>query len=147
MRSARTPGLRSLGRDEDGSTIVEFALLAPVLIGFLIGIFQVGISMQAYNAMRSVTSDTARYAVVEYQKKNEVTNAALETYAETLGTGTRYNLRSNFDASISNATNQRVSGAIEKTMTVTYTPPSVLPMLHFTSYQMSFSRPIFVIDE
>ena len=138
---------RRISRDEGGSTIVEFALLAPVIIGLLFGIFQVGLSMQSYNAMRSVTSDTARYAVVEYQKKNEVTNAALKTYAEDLGKGSRYNLQSNFTATVVDAGTQRVAGATEKTMTVTYTPPAVMPLIPWTSYQLSFTRPIFVIDE
>ena len=51
-------------RDQSGSTIVEFAILAPAIIGLLFGVFQVGLGMQAKNSMRSIAQETARYAVV-----------------------------------------------------------------------------------
>ena len=70
-------------RDERGATIVEFALLAPLILGLLLGVVQVSLSAQSYNAMRSIASDTARYAVVELQKENTTLNdAALKAYAE-----------------------------------------------------------------
>ncbi len=139
--------LTHLKRDCQGSTIIEFALLAPVMFGMMFGVIQVGLSMQSYNAMRNISSETARYALVEYMKKNEITNAAIETRAETIATTSPYMMLDNFQATVADAATQRVAGAHEKTLTVTYTPPNVLPFFNWASTQLSFSRPIFVIDE
>lgn len=134
-------------RDRRGTTVIEFALLAPVLFGLIFGVIQIGLSMQAYNAMRSVSSEAARYAVIEYMKQNEVANDAIETQTELIGRSSPYLLANNFQATVTDAATQRVSGAIEKTLTVTYTPPNVLPFFDWVSPELSFTRPIFVIDE
>ncbi|TMM49949.1 TadE/TadG family type IV pilus assembly protein [Qipengyuania marisflavi] len=134
-------------RDERGSTLIEFAILAPVIIGMFFGVVQVGMSMQSYNAMRGAASDTARYAVIEYMKENEVTDAALKTQAETIAKAAPYMLGSNVIATVTPVASPRVSGTFEKTLTITYTPPSVLPLFDYTSSELTFSRPIFLIDE
>jgi len=136
-----------LVRDESGSTIVEFAILAPAIIGLLFGVFQVGLGMQAQNAMRSIAQETSRYAVVEYMRGNEVTDATIETWAEDAATSAPYLLNSTFDARVVSVTTPRVSGTFEKTLTLTYTPPAVVPLVDWVSPQLTYSRPIFVLDE
>lgn len=136
-----------LRKDEQGTTIIEFALLAPVIFGLFFGLIQIGISMQAYNSMRGVASDTARYAVVEYMKQNEVTDAAIQTKAVSIATSSPYLLQNTVQVTITPVATPRVPGTFEKTLTVTYTPPNVLPFFNFVSPQLTFSRPIFVIDE
>ena len=73
--------IRAIGRlkrDNSGAAVIEFAILAPVIFAMLLGVIQVGLSMQAQNALRSIASQTARYAVVEYQKGNEVTDGTIK---------------------------------------------------------------------
>ena len=137
----------NIARDQDGSTIVEFAILAPAIIGLLFGVFQVGLGMQAQNAMRSIAQETARYAVVEYQKGNEVSNAAIENWAETQAMAAPYLLNSDFDATVTAVSTPRVDGTFEKTLTLTYTPPAVVPLVEWVSPRLTYSRPIFVLDE
>lgn len=134
-------------RDRSGTAIIEFALLAPMMFSLIFGIIQIGISMQAYNAMRSVASDTQRYALVEFEKKNEVADAAIETQAKSIAASDAYLLGSNFNATVTSVVTSRVFGAHEKTLTVTYTPPNLMPFFNWVSPQLSYSRPIFVIDE
>lgn len=141
------PFFKKLGRDENASTIVEFAILAPAFLGLLLGVFQIAINMQAMNALRGVASDTARYAVVEYQKQNEVTNETIRLEAERIGESLPYALDRNFSASVTDVASTRVAGAFEKTLTVRYTPPAVLPFFDWTSQRLNFQRPIFLIDE
>ncbi|QPD00056.1 TadE/TadG family type IV pilus assembly protein [Qipengyuania soli] len=136
-----------LRHDVRGSTVVEFAILAPVIFGMIFGVIQVGSAMQSYNAMRGIASDTARYAVIEYQKKNEVTDAALETYARGIATKAPYLLQSSFAATVTPVAASRVDGTFEKTLVVTYTPPSYMPIIPITPPQLKFTRSIFVIDE
>lgn len=134
-----------LARDTRGAVIIEFAILGPVLIGLMLGVLQVGISLQAYNSMRSVAAETARYAVVEYQKDNSPNNASIRTEAISIATASPYDLASSVQVSITDATTQRFAGAKELTMTITYTPPSVLPMFDWVSPTLTHTRPIFVL--
>jgi len=139
--------LCNLRDDNSGATVIEFAILAPAIIGMMLGVLQVGLSMQAQNALRGVASDTARYAVIEYMKKNEVTNATIKDQAEAIGEGAPYLLQDSFTATVIDATTQRANGTFEKTLTLTYTPPNVLPLFQFVSQELEFERPIFLIDE
>lgn len=138
---------KTLRSDESGATIIEFALLAPIIIGLFMGAIQIGISMQAQNALRGVASDTARFAVVEYMKENKVTDSAIRLRALLIAQSSPYLLNDSVNVTVTPVATPRVHGTHEKTLTITYTPPQVLPFFDFTSEQMSFSRPIFVIDE
>ena len=60
-RDRRTPGLR---QDERGVTAIEFALLAPVLLAFIIGICQLGVLFMANAGLASAVSDGARLATI-----------------------------------------------------------------------------------
>lgn len=141
----RKPG--SIRSDERGAALIEFAMLAPIIIGMMIGVVQVGVALQAKNALRGVASDTARYAVIEYMKKNEITDAQIETQAETIARDAPYMLLSNVDATVADVATPRVDGTFEKTLTITYEPPAFIPFFDWTSQRLSFSRPIFLIDE
>ena len=138
---------KRLAKDTQGSTIVEFALLAPVVFGMFFGLIQIGISMQSYSSLRSVASDTARWAVVEYMKQNEVTDAQIQTQAVAIAQAAPYMLNDTITATVTPVDTPRVHGTHEKTLVITYTPPNVLPFFDFTSQQQTFTRPIFVIDE
>ena len=138
---------KRLRHDERGTAIIEFALLAPVVFGLCFGLIQIGISMQAYNSLRGVASDTARYAVVEYMNGDLVDDITIQNKAKAIARGAPYLLNSSVAATITPVANPRVHGTHEKTLLITYTPPTVLPFFDFTSKQMSYERPIFVIDE
>ena len=49
-----------------------------VMIVMMVGVFQVAVWMQNYNAVRSVVSDTVRFVTVEFQKKNQLTDAQID---------------------------------------------------------------------
>ena len=138
---------RSVLRDRDGTTIIEFAVLAPLLITLMIGVVQIGAGMQAKNAMRSIAQEANRHAVVQYQLGNEITDAQIETWAETAATTAPYLLNNTFDATVTSVPTPRVAGTFEKTITLTYTPPAVVPLVNWVSPQLTFSRPIIVLDE
>lgn len=138
---------RHLRDDRSGSIIVEFALIAPVLIVAFIGVLQVGIAMQSFNAIRSVTAETSRFALVEYQKDNELSNAEIRSEAIDIATGAPYLLKSSaLTITVADAATQRVAGATEKTVTVTYQAPSFLPLVNFVAPSVNHSRPIFLLD-
>jgi Flp pilus assembly protein TadG len=138
--------LTQLRASTDGSVIVEFALLAPLLIGMFMGVLQVGIGMQNYNALRGASADVARYAVINYQTNNRLTTSQLQDYANGVATQAPYGLtRSRFTVTIATATTQRVTGAVEYTMSMRYTVPTMLSLLGVSEIPLTYQRPIFVI--
>lgn len=139
--------LRALRHDRRGSTLLEFGLLAPAMFAMMLGVFQIGMGMQAYNAMRSVASDTARFAATAYQRENELAVATIRNNGILIATRAPYSLKSeDLSLSIEQATDQRVNGAIEFTITIDYEVPSILGFIGIEAIPLSYSRPIFVID-
>jgi Flp pilus assembly protein TadG len=140
--------LRRLLAARDGSTIVELGLLAPLMCALLLGVLQVGIGMHSYNALRGISSDVARYAIVQYQTDNELGNSQLTDYARSVAISPPYGLQdSDVQVSVANATTQRVAGAKELTFTITYTIDSFLGVIGLQDFSISFTRPIFVLDD
>jgi Flp pilus assembly protein TadG len=56
--------IRNLRRDEDGAGAVEFALVAPALLGFIIGLTQLGMLFFANADLHNAVAAGARVAVV-----------------------------------------------------------------------------------
>lgn len=138
--------LARLGPNRQGSVAVEFAIIGPAMLAMMLGVFQVGIGMQNYNAMRSVAAETARHAIVNYQTGNKLSNSQLANHAKTVGMSPPYSLQ--FDrlaADVSDAAVQRVPGAKELTVTLTYRVPTILGIIGIDEIPMTFSRPIFVV--
>ncbi|MGN6496295.1 MAG: TadE/TadG family type IV pilus assembly protein [Tsuneonella sp.] len=134
-----------LAADPRGSVVVEFALLAPVFLLLLFGVLQVGVGLQNYNALRNASADVARYAMVQYATGNKLSDSQLESYSVALGRSSPYLLNnSSFTAEISTPAVQRVAGASEKTLLVTYQVDSLAPGLGLNGPYVRYSRPIFV---
>lgn len=55
---------RPIWHDERGAGAVEFALIAPVLLGFIIGIAQLGILFIANAGLRNAVAEGARLAAI-----------------------------------------------------------------------------------
>lgn len=136
-----------LAQDRHGGAIIEFALLGPLMITMLLGVLQIGMAMQAYNALRGASSDLARYAVVERQKGTTLTTTALTTKARSVATDAPYMLITGnlTTASVTQPTT-RVSGATEYTIQYNYNVPNILQIAGLGTIPLSYSRPIFVVN-
>lgn len=53
-----------LRKDRNGATILEFALVAPVLLAMLIGIAELAVVFYAQAGLKSAVEDAARYATL-----------------------------------------------------------------------------------
>lgn len=138
--------LTRVRKDNTGSVVVEFAIIGPTMLAMMLGVFQIGIGMQNYNAIRSIAAETARHAIVNYQTGNKLSNSQLADHAKTVGISPPYSLQyDRLAASVNDAAVQRVSGAKELTVTLTYRVPTILGIIGISDIPMSFSRPIFVI--
>lgn len=63
---------RCLQQDESGATIVEFALVAPVLLVLLLGMFDVGHNLYAISVLQGSIQEAARDATIEGASVHEL---------------------------------------------------------------------------
>ena len=139
---------RRLKRQEHGAVIVEFGILAPVLIAMMLAIFQIGIMVQNYNAVRNVSADVARYAMIQYTNGHPMTNDAITTRAETVAGAPPYMLRpsSRLDVEVGTVATPQVTNTIEKTLTITYQVPTIFDQFGLQGPEISYSRSLIVTD-
>ena len=138
--------LKAMRGDSSGSVAIEFAILAPVLITMLFGVLQVGLGMQNYNALRSVAAEAARNAVVQRQKGTAHAAADVRTKAIAVATAAPYALKATrLTVTCANAATQRVAGATEMTLTISYNVPSFLSIMGMGEIPITFTRPVFVV--
>ena len=140
--------IRNVARDARGSVVIEFAILGPVIILGMIGVFHVALYMQQYNALRSVASDSARRIMVEYQRENALSSEEIRAVVRSIGVGAPYLLDTDhFEVTITQETNSRVTDATEFTLRLEYAGEDFLPVDGLEPLSMSYERPIFVVDE
>lgn len=140
-----------LHRDRSGSVAVEFALIGPTMLAMFFGVLQFGIGMQNYNALRAISADVARYAVVDAQDaaaQSDMTmrdtNTELEDYAREIAGVPPYGLQVSRLTVTVTSVPTRVEGASERTIDLRYNVPSMLGMIGINSIPISYARPVFI---
>lgn len=135
---------RAFLRDTRGAALVEFAILAPIIFALMFGVLQVGFHMFAYNAVRSVASDTARYTIVEYQKDDPITITQIENQAEAYAVNAPYELDgANLTATATKPVTD-IAGTTKFMLTLTYVPANMLGFFNIGSPTITVTRPIYV---
>jgi Flp pilus assembly protein TadG len=126
--------------------VIEFALVGPVLLAMLMGVLQIGLGMQNYNALRAISADAARFAVVRGQTGAAVSTTSLENYADGIAAAAPYGLAATrFQSTATLAGTQRVVGATEYTLQLQYNVPTFLGFIGVGEIPLTYSRPIFVV--
>lgn len=124
--------------------VIEFAILAPILLAMCIGILAIGIQMQNYSAMRSLASDLNRYTVVEYQKSNEMTVGQIRDIGAALAVDPLYGLQGDrLDVEVAEVASP-VTGAKKISLTLTYSP--FLSFYGMDALMLSHQQNIYVPD-
>lgn len=137
--------IRSVARNGDGAAAVEFALLAPLLITMVLGIFQVGIWMGTHNSMRSAMNETGRWVTVKYQIGDRKSNIDIAVEARRRATTAPYFLDSSkVTTYVTDAATQSIDKVTEKELKIVYSMPNVLQFAGMRDFQVSYSRPLFV---
>ena len=130
--------------DNRGSALIEFAILAPALIGMMLGIMYVGLQMMSYNSLRSISSDIARYTLVEYQKDNKITRTEIRNQAIAIAQNAPYVLDAN-DLNIEVTTpGTDIPGTSKFTATITYTPYNPVAFMGVDDPTMVETRSFYV---
>ena len=135
---------RGLLRDTHGAALVEFALLAPTIFALMFGVLQVGFHMFAYNAVRSVASDTARYTIVEYQKGLAITTNQIENQAEAYAVNAPYGLDGDNLTATATKPVSDIAGTTKFMLTLTYVPANMLEFFNIGSPTITVTRPVYV---
>lgn len=136
--------LRRLAADARGGSVIEFGLLAPVMIAMLMGILWVGVQMQSYNGLRSVAADVSRYTVVEYQKSNKLTTGQIADVAAATAVRAPYSLQGdNLDVTVVEQSSP-VANAKKFRITLSYTAMNFLSFMGVASPNLTFSQTVFV---
>jgi len=139
--------IRRIATATGGAAAVEFALVAPMVIGLMLGMFQVSIGMHNYNSLRGAVDDTARYTIVNFQTEERDDEADLEKEAIAIATSSPYNLDgARLDVTVDLLDDSRVAGALEATITMEYDVPSVARMVGMGDIHLEYSRPVFLIS-
>ena len=147
-RNAISVFTRKLLRDSRASALIEFAMLAPVFILLLIGMLQIGLQIQNYNAVRNLASDGARYAVVQYQKGIKNSTSSIEAWIRARAVSGQYNLNTDrLGIAVSQPlTGSQVAGTTEMDINVTYAAPNFVPQIAASALNLSYTRPVFLMD-
>jgi len=133
--------------DRSGSTAIEFGLIAPAFLAMLLGVFQVGIWMQSYNAMRNSIAETARNVSVQYQTGNKLTDSQIQDSGVAVASSSPYLLdidETQVFVDKDGAPAQSILGARKMTLTIVYQPPSFLSVIGIDGPELNYTRPLFV---
>ena len=139
--------LSALLRNCDGSAAIEFGIIAPAFLMMLLGVFQVGVWMQAYNSMRNAVATTARRVAVEYQTDNKLTDPQIANTGLAVATTNPYMLDPNLiEVEVEAPGSQPFPGARQLTLTLTYQMPSFLGFAGIMGPKISYSRSMFLSE-
>lgn len=139
------PFIRRLLRDARGSMVIEFALLAPAFLVMVFGVLYVGMGLQNYNAIRNLSADVARHAMVQQQNGNALSTSQIRSYAYSRASGAPYLLNvGQMNASVTTPTTQRITGVRELKVVITYQVDNMLAFAGIPAPFLTFSRPVFL---
>ncbi|MEY4269941.1 MAG: hypothetical protein RLZZ58_1157 [Pseudomonadota bacterium] len=139
--------VRRLAQDKSAVAAVEFALAAPLALTLLLGVLQIGLAMQAHNAMRGAAGEIGRYVVVEYMTENELDDGQIEDAAIARATAAPYLLKgNNLDVEATTDAGNTVEGTKKIDLTIDYEVPGILPFAPFNVISMTVEKSIYAYN-
>lgn len=142
--------IKRLLPDNRGAALVEFALLAPVLFGMMLGVMYIGLQMMSYNALQAISSDIARYTVVEYQKlgaataSQTVNTTGIRNKAIAIAVNPPYDLEADDLTVVVTHPSSDIGNTDKYTATITYTPYNPIAFLGVGDPTMREVRSFYV---
>jgi Flp pilus assembly protein TadG len=137
--------IRRFWAHRGGSASVEFAIVAPILIVMLAAVIQIGLALQNYNALRNISADVARHAMIQYATGNKLTNSQLGSYTRGVASAAPYLLTSTTNVVVADAATPQIAGVKEKTLTIQYTVPSLFSAMGLGGFTITYTRPVFLV--
>ncbi|WP_066556313.1 TadE/TadG family type IV pilus assembly protein [Croceicoccus bisphenolivorans] len=140
--------LNRLKNDERGVSIIEVAFLLPVLIGMMISVLQVGLYLQAQNAVRGVAGEISRFMAVESQKRNSLTPSQMEDAALSIAVTPPYILQiSQLTIDVSESATQDIDRVRKMDVNMNYTVPNILGFADWGVLEIDYTRQLFIPED
>lgn len=137
--------IKTFVRDENGTTVIEVAILLPALLTMLIGVFQAGLYLQSQNAVRGVAGEMSRYMAVEAQKKNYLNNDQIETKAFGIAVSAPYVLKSDgLEITVTDEETQSMDRVRKIDLRMQYEVPNILGFAKLDILNLDYTRSVFV---
>lgn len=139
--------LRRLWRAERGSALIEFAMLSPLTVMFIMASLEFGSAMKANAGLRELAGDAGRTAMVEYQLASDgyFNNATLKSKIVAAAATKRYNLNSSdLTVNVTSKANTALLTVLEITVALQYDYHFSLPFLPNQTIDMDVSRTFYV---
>jgi Flp pilus assembly protein TadG len=150
-RPARDGGKRSFLHGEEGVELVELALAAPILFGFVFGLMQVCLAFYTYEYISELAREGARYAAVHGPSCETsagvscaATAASVNSYVAGIAD---FNLGGG--ALVVNTTYPGIGGELVNNpvvVSITYTYPYKIPMVTSKTLTMSSTSQMTIIQ-
>lgn len=143
----KTRLVQRLLASQRASVALEFGLIAPAFLMMLLGVFQVGIWMQSYNAMRNSIAEAARNISVEFQTDNMLTDSQIQDFGLAVATSAPYMLdleATEVEVNKNGVPAQPIAGTRKLTLTITYQMPSFLSFAGIDGPELDYTRSVFV---
>jgi len=125
----RTGFIKRLAVSRRGATAVEFAMVAPIFIIMVAGVFEMGRAMWIKSSMQYAVEETTRYAIVN----TGATTSTLATYASTAYTSSGNSISGATFA----ATQTTTSGVTYISVTGSYSFSVIIPLVPFPDVTLS----------
>ena len=142
--SALPRAMRRVISCREGSTAVEFAALGPIFVLLMLFVFQFATALQAYSSMVGAAADLQRIVTTSDQAGNTPSTTTIQNQAIAAATSKPYYLKAtNLAVTVTTPSTQRISGAKEYAVTMTYSVP-VIAMPSMKNFKFVFKRSVFV---
>jgi len=138
---------RAIADDKRGSTVVEFALVSPIVIMLILAAVEFGSVMRANAGLRELSGWAGREAVVSYQVVGDTVIGAneLKTRIETEARSPKYNLRNGrFNVDVTTRPNTALLTVMELRVRLRYNLPVSLPFLPSNTINFDTTRTYYV---
>jgi len=137
--------LSAFQREDRAAAVIEVAILLPMLIGMMIAVLQVGLYLQAQNAVRGVGGEISRLMAVESQKNNQLSNRQIEDMALGIAVSQPYGLKSDLlDIDVSNDTTQDIDRVRKIDLAMSYEVPNILGFAKWGVLTIDLTKQAFV---
>jgi Flp pilus assembly protein TadG len=120
---------RNVLKSRRGATAVEFAMVAPIFLIMVIGIFELGRAMWIKASMQYAVEETTRYAIVN----TSATTSTLATYASTAYSSSGINIT----GATFTATQATTSGKTYVTISGSYSFSVIVPLVPIPDMTLS----------
>ena len=129
------PMFRKIARSNEGASAAEFALAAPVLFAFIVGIAQLGTLFFANSGLKAAVAEGARYATIYPRPKDEDIKKLI--------TSRQFGLDSKY-LSVPTVVSSKVNGRTVLDISMTYSAP--IDFIFFTTPAVNFveTRRVYV---